>query len=90
MIGLVLWALSTLVGGLVIGGLGRLVVPGPNPIGFWATALCGIGGALIGGAVAAWLFGGPVNHWLLTLVLEVLTAAALVSVVMRRRHRPWA
>ncbi|HMK98374.1 MAG TPA: hypothetical protein VK425_12555 [Acidimicrobiales bacterium] len=90
MIGLFVWALSTLIGGLIIGGLGRLVAPGRHPIGFWATALCGIGGALIGGAVAALLFGGPVHHWLSTLVLEVLAAAGLVSLVARRRWRGWA
>ncbi|HTV11072.1 MAG TPA: hypothetical protein VME20_04350 [Acidimicrobiales bacterium] len=87
MTGLLVWVVGTLVGGLVIGGLGRLVVPGPNPIGFWLTALCGIGGALIGGLVAAVLFWGPATHWFVTLVLEVLAAACLVALVSRQRRR---
>jgi uncharacterized membrane protein YeaQ/YmgE (transglycosylase-associated protein family) len=80
------WVLSTLVAGLVIGGLARLVVPGPNPIGIWRTALCGAGGSVIGRLVAALLFGGFRSHWQVSLVLEVLVAAALVSAVTRRRR----
>lgn len=81
---------SILIGGLIIGGLGRLVVPGPNPIGFWWTVACGVGGALIGGVVARALFFNPSAHWLITLVLEVLAAAFLVSLVSKRRRRRWA
>jgi uncharacterized membrane protein YeaQ/YmgE (transglycosylase-associated protein family) len=51
--------LSILIGGLVIGALGRLVVPGPNPIGFWWTVACGVGGAIVGGIVARLLFFNP-------------------------------
>ncbi|HTW10346.1 MAG TPA: hypothetical protein VME46_22775 [Acidimicrobiales bacterium] len=83
--------ISILIGGLVIGALGRLAVPGPNPIGFWWTVACGVGGSLIGGMVARALFFNPSAHWLLTLVLEVIAAACLVSLVSRRRRRRrWA
>jgi uncharacterized membrane protein YeaQ/YmgE (transglycosylase-associated protein family) len=74
-----------LVGGLVIGGFGRLLVPGPNPIGFWWTVLCGIGGSLIGGWIGHALF----RSWPLVFGLEVLAAAVLVALVTRRR-RDWA
>ena len=75
------------VGGLLIGVLGRLVVPGPNPIGLLWTLLCGWGGAVIGGIVAGLLFRHPGAHWFLTLVLEVLAAALLVWLLSKRRRR---
>ncbi|MDA8302763.1 MAG: GlsB/YeaQ/YmgE family stress response membrane protein [Actinomycetota bacterium] len=78
---------SIVVGGLLIGLLGRLVVPGPNPIGLLWTLLCGLGGAVIGGLVAGLLFHRPGAHWFLTLVLEVLAAALLVWLLSKRRRR---
>jgi uncharacterized membrane protein YeaQ/YmgE (transglycosylase-associated protein family) len=76
---------SIVVGGLVIGALGRVVVPGPNPIGFGRTLLCGWGGAILGGVVARVLFRNPGAHWFVTLVLEVLIAALLVWLFSKRR-----
>jgi uncharacterized membrane protein YeaQ/YmgE (transglycosylase-associated protein family) len=38
--------------GLVIGGLGRLFVPGRQDIGLLPTALYGVAGALLGGIIA--------------------------------------
>ncbi|GLY80913.1 GlsB/YeaQ/YmgE family stress response membrane protein [Actinoallomurus iriomotensis] len=38
--------------GLVIGALGRLVVPGRQPIPIWLTIVIGIVAALIGTAIA--------------------------------------
>jgi uncharacterized membrane protein YeaQ/YmgE (transglycosylase-associated protein family) len=29
------YLISLIIVGLVIGGLGRLIIPGPNPIGLW-------------------------------------------------------
>ena len=77
--------IGALVGGLVIGWLGRLVAPGPNPIGFWWTLLCGIGGSLVGGWVGHALF----RSWPFVFGLEVLSAAVLVALVTQRR-RSWA
>ncbi|HXG76129.1 MAG TPA: hypothetical protein VNJ53_06135 [Gaiellaceae bacterium] len=65
------WALV----GLVIGGLARLVLPGPQPIGGLATVGAGIAGALLGGLVADALEWGG----LLQLVLAVGCAALLVA-----------
>jgi uncharacterized membrane protein YeaQ/YmgE (transglycosylase-associated protein family) len=74
--------LGLLVGGMVIGGLGRLVAPGPNPIGFWWTVACGLGGSLIGGLIGRRFL----SSGLLVFVIEVLAAAALVVLVKRRRR----
>jgi uncharacterized membrane protein YeaQ/YmgE (transglycosylase-associated protein family) len=78
----VTFLISVFVGGLVIGALGRLLVPGPNPIGFWWTLLCGIAGSLFGGLIGRYLF----HFGFVTLALEVLVAAAFVSLVGRRQR----
>ena len=69
---LVWWALI----GLVIGGLGRLVVPGRQAIGVLTTVLLGIAASLLGGVVAraAHLGGG------LRFLIAIGVAAVLVAV----------
>ena len=62
-----------LVSGLVVGALGRLLVPGPNPMGLFKTTLVGIGGAIVGGLVGNLLFDEPGG-----LILAVLGAAVIV------------
>lgn len=56
-----LWFLIWLiVGGLIVGGLARLAVPGPDPMPWWATILLGVGGWWLGGVVSSLLLGsGP-------------------------------
>jgi len=49
MIGTVLWAL---IGGVIIGLLGKWVAPGDRDIPLWATILCGVGGIFLGN----WLY----------------------------------
>jgi uncharacterized membrane protein YeaQ/YmgE (transglycosylase-associated protein family) len=72
---LVWWAL----GGLVIGALGRLVIPGRQPIGLGLTALAGIGGGLLGGVVAREADLGGLTQFLVAIVAAaglVLAASA--------------
>ncbi|HEX6967516.1 MAG TPA: GlsB/YeaQ/YmgE family stress response membrane protein [Micromonosporaceae bacterium] len=44
--------ISALIVGLIIGALGRLVVPGRQNIPIWLTMLIGIGAALLGTVLA--------------------------------------
>lgn len=44
--------ITAIIIGLVIGALGRLVVPGRQGIPIWLTILIGIGAALLGTAIA--------------------------------------
>ena len=67
--------ISTAIVGLVIGGLGRLVVPGSQPIGALATVLCGLIGSIIGGFVGHRLL--HVGHFA-TVLLEIGVAAVVV------------
>ncbi len=81
--------LSVVVSGLIIGALGRLAVPGPDPMSLPRTILVGIGGSLIGG-IAGWLIWGSearAAHLGAIAVLEVL-GAALIVYLMRGRRRP--
>lgn len=81
---------GALVVGLVVGALGRLVVPGRQPIGCLFTVLIGIVGAVSGTAIAR---AAGFDWWLVVLVLQVGVAAVAVSVVaaaMRSRPGPRA
>ena len=71
--------IAILISGLVIGALGRLSVPGPDPMPVWMTILLGIVGSIVGGSVAVavgWGMGG-------VFVLSVL-AATLIVIGYRR------
>jgi uncharacterized membrane protein YeaQ/YmgE (transglycosylase-associated protein family) len=48
---------TMLVIGIIAGFLARLLVPGRDPMGFWATVLLGIVGSFIGGFLGYVLFG---------------------------------
>jgi len=79
--------LGLVITGIVFGFLGRLAVPGPNPMGVGLTILCGIGGAFLG-SVAGLLVGArpDENSWIF-FVLQVLGAALIVWLVSRRGRR---
>ena len=68
--------------GLIIGALGRLVVPGPNPMSIPMTIAVGIGGSLLGGIVGKLLFGRPGGF-----ILAVLCAALIVWLIQRSSSR---
>jgi uncharacterized membrane protein YeaQ/YmgE (transglycosylase-associated protein family) len=74
---------SAIVVGLVIGVLGRLVVPGRQHIPVWLTILVGIVAAFIGSALAR-AFGIPTEtsgiDWL-ELLVQVAVAAIGVAIV---------
>jgi uncharacterized membrane protein YeaQ/YmgE (transglycosylase-associated protein family) len=69
------WLISTAIVGLVVGALGRLIVPGAQRIGLMATIACGLFGALLGGAI-----GRAVGGRLVTVLIEIGVAAAAVAV----------
>jgi uncharacterized membrane protein YeaQ/YmgE (transglycosylase-associated protein family) len=76
--------------GIVVGVLGRLVVPGKQPIGMLVTILVGIVSAFIGTAIARALGIPTVTNGIdwLELLVQVIVAAigvALVAGLMGRR-----
>jgi uncharacterized membrane protein YeaQ/YmgE (transglycosylase-associated protein family) len=56
-VGLIAFIIVLLIGGLIVGALARLAVPGPDPMSIWATIALGLGGSIIGGIVARILIG---------------------------------
>ena len=44
--------------GLIVGALGRLLLPGRDPMSIGQTILVGIGGSLVAGLIGRLLFGG--------------------------------
>ena len=73
--------ISALIIGLIIGALGRLVVPGKQNIPIWLTLLIGVVAAIVGTAVAA-VFGvadTPGIDWI-ELVLQIAFAAGGVAI----------
>jgi len=69
--------------GLVIGAIGRLLVPGPTPMGLLETMAAGIAGSLIGGFVGRLLLGPRLTQgWMW--VFAILGAALVVALVSRR------
>lgn len=87
-----LWSLILLaITGLIVGAVGRLLVPGPTPIGLLGTIAAGIAGSFVGGFVGRLLFGAALTPgWLL--VLSFLGAALIVFALSGRglyhRRRP--
>ncbi len=79
----VLWYILVLIlNGLIVGALGRLAIPGPNPMTIGLTILVGIGGSFLGGLAGYLLFGRPGG-----IILSVLGAALIVWLIERNRAR---
>lgn len=68
--------ISALIVGLIIGALGRLVVPGKQHLPIWLTLILGIVAAFLGGWLAFTVFGW--QNFFLVLVIQVLVAAGIV------------
>ena len=75
--------LTLIISGLVIGALGRLAVPGRNPMGILMTIALGIGGSLAGGLIVRALGLGQGAAF----VASVVCAAGLVYLVSGRQRR---
>ena len=79
--GLIVYLIILFFIGLVVGGVARLLLPGPDPMSIWMTALVGICGTLSAGLFSWYVLhrhGGG-------LVLSVLFSM-LVVWIYRRSH----
>lgn len=65
---------SAIIIGLIIGALGRLIVPGKQHLPIWLTLVLGIIAAFVGGFVAT-IFS---TAFLWVLLIQVLVAAGIV------------
>jgi uncharacterized membrane protein YeaQ/YmgE (transglycosylase-associated protein family) len=75
---------AILISGLVIGGLGRLAVPGPDPMPIWITILLGIVGSIGGGGLALALGLGVGGVFVLSVLVATLIVIGYRRVVQKR------
>jgi uncharacterized membrane protein YeaQ/YmgE (transglycosylase-associated protein family) len=71
--------ISIVISGLIVGALGRLAIPGPNPMSIGMTIAVGVGGALIGGILGSLITESAA----IIFMLEVLAAAGIVYLMQR-------
>jgi uncharacterized membrane protein YeaQ/YmgE (transglycosylase-associated protein family) len=76
--------IAILISGLVIGALGRLAVPGRDPMPIWATILLGIVGSIIGGVVAVAVGLGVGGVFVLSVLAATLIVIAYRKLVQKR------
>ena len=74
--------ISAIIVGLIIGALGRLVVPGRQNIPIWLTILIGIAAAIVGTLIANVLDVGSTRgvDWI-ELLLQIVLAAVGVMLI---------
>jgi uncharacterized membrane protein YeaQ/YmgE (transglycosylase-associated protein family) len=74
--------ISAIIVGLIIGALGRLVVPGRQNIPIWLTILIGIAAAIVGTLIANALDVGSTRgvDWI-ELLLQIVLAALGVMLI---------
>jgi uncharacterized membrane protein YeaQ/YmgE (transglycosylase-associated protein family) len=84
-----------LVIGIVAGFLARLLVPGRDPMGFWATVLLGIVGSFIGGFLGYLIFDEDFDEGALqasgiigSVVGAVIALLIYRAIVSRHRGTP--
>jgi uncharacterized membrane protein YeaQ/YmgE (transglycosylase-associated protein family) len=77
---IILLALS----GLVIGALARLLLIGPDPMSLLETMLAGVGGSLVAGLIAYYVFDRNTGPGLL---LSIICTMGIVYAVRKYRQR---
>ena len=77
---LIPYIILMLFSGLIVGALGRLAIPGRDPMGIFATILVGVAGSLLGGLAGMAIFGRPGG-----MLLSVLGAALIVFLIRKAR-----
>jgi uncharacterized membrane protein YeaQ/YmgE (transglycosylase-associated protein family) len=77
----IVFIVSVLVSGLIVGALGRLALPGPDPMSIPQTIAIGIVGSFLAGMLTWALFGRSGAG----ILLAVLVTTGLVYLVRRAR-----
>ena len=80
LVGLAFELLGLVLTGLIVGALGRLVLPGTQRVGLLTTALVGIAASLLGGLLADVFNAG----WLVRFLVAVALAALGITLVQSR------
>jgi len=86
MIGFIIWLLFI---GVIAGYLARLLVPGPDPLGFFGTVLLGVAGSFVGGFLGWLLFDADASEGALQLsgVVGSIIGAVIALLIYRAASR---
>lgn len=82
--------LAFLLLGLIAGAIAKMILPGRQDGGWFATLILGVIGALVGGWLGSWLFNTPlqdffsIKTWLLAVAGSVLVLA-IYGLIMGRK-----
>lgn len=75
------WIIGVIIGGLIIGLIGKAIVRGRQDIPLWLTVVAGIVGVLVGSAIARFVFRvdttGVWNFW--EIVWQIVIGAVAVA-----------
>ena len=77
---MITYIILLIISGLIVGALGRLAIPGRDPMSIPMTIAVGIAGSLIGGLIGQALFNRPGG-----MLLAVLSAALIVFAIRKFR-----
>ncbi len=80
--GILVYLVLLVLSGLIVGGLGRLALPGPDPMSIGMTIVVGIAGSFIGGLFMLLVTGGRNAGGI---VVSVAGATLIVYLIRRRR-----
>ena len=78
--------LSTIIVGLVIGALGRLVVPRRQRVNLLVIFLAGLVGSIVGGFLGSHVLG---LGWIGTTLVEIGVAAAVIAFMATPKASAW-
>jgi len=70
--------------GLVVGALGRLAVPGKDPMPLWLTIAIGLAGSIVGGAIAIAIGFGAGGVFVLAVLVATLIVIGYRKFVQKR------
>jgi uncharacterized membrane protein YeaQ/YmgE (transglycosylase-associated protein family) len=79
--GLIGYLIALAVVGLFVGALGRLALPGRDPMGIFATIGVGLAGSFLAGVVTMLIWGRNAGG----ITLSILFATGIVYVIRRSR-----
>jgi uncharacterized membrane protein YeaQ/YmgE (transglycosylase-associated protein family) len=76
------YLIALAIGGLIVGALARLALPGKDPMTVWQTMLVGIGGSLAAGLIVR-VLAGP--RYTAGFLASLVCATVIVYIIRRRR-----
>jgi uncharacterized membrane protein YeaQ/YmgE (transglycosylase-associated protein family) len=76
----IVYVIAILLSGLLVGALGRLALPGRDPMSIPQTIAIGVGGSLIAGLLGELIFSRPAG-----ILLSVICTAGIVYFIRRSR-----